>query len=200
MSFRWLEWLIWTVHKCFATLTVKALCTHCNATVAFLFIILMPISDSLFCYLLHVLPVQKTTITSRESEIILLTVCTKTNWLRLRSWCCCRGGGGFGSKWVNLCVIYMPQPTTVYEHARYKDWSALVRKTQTPTPKQKGFTYRYKRKYKHTEVCTRKYHNAAHKVDFLVFKLPHRRVKCGGKLPLPVFVFYAQKSREIKNA
>lgn len=64
----------------------------------------------------------------------------------------------------------------------------------------KGIIYRYKRKYKHSEVCTRIYHNAAHKVDFLAFKLPHRRVKCGGKLPLPVFVFYARKSREIKSA
>ena len=138
MSFRRLEWLIWTVRKCFATLTVKAWCTHCNATVAFLFID----TDSLFCYLLHVLPVQKTTITSRESEIILLTVCTKTNWLRLRSWCCCRGGGVGGlQKGEFMCTkIYMPQPTTVNENARYEDWSALARKTQTQTqtPTQKA--------------------------------------------------------------
>ena len=125
---------------------------------AFLFIFLVPISDSLFCYLLHVLPVQKTTIISRESEIILLT-------------------------------------------ARYEDWSALARKNANANAKAnaKGIIYRYKRKYKHSEVCTRIYHNAAHKVDFLAFKLPHRRVKCGGRLPLPVFVFYARKSREIKK-
>ena len=114
VSFRWLEWLIWTVHKSFATLKVKARCTHCNATVAFLFIFLISISDSLFCYLLHVLPVQKTIIKSREREIILLTVCTKTNWLRLRSWCCCRGGGGLKMGEFMCTKIYMPQPTTVY--------------------------------------------------------------------------------------
>ena len=70
--------------------------TAMNGGVSFYFSSI-PISDSLFCYLLHVLPVQKTTIISRESEIILLT-------------------------------------------ARYEDWSALARKTQTQTqrPTQKA--------------------------------------------------------------
>ena len=47
-----------------------------------------------------------------------------------------------------MCTkIYMPLPTTVYEHTRYEDWSTLARKTQTQTPTQKAlYTDIYKRK------------------------------------------------------
>lgn len=98
----------------------------------------------------------------------------------------------------------MLQPTTVYEHYRTqpvwyvwcdhtKDRSHLREKRKRKRQRKKDTD---KHKYKHTEVCTRINHKVADKVDFLAFKLPHRRVMCRGNLLLPVFVFCMWKGEE----